>query len=146
MAKRVKRPAESWWYTLKADEQLPAEEQSRFLLRPLTGAERMRVFDDISDTTRAPDGTVTILQRGFRQARELVLSHVESIENFPAGEAQPWPAKASERERYLEMMDDLDVWEVGNEIREHSRLEPDAAPAPAEARDAEAEAQSVPNS
>ena len=142
MAQRAKRPAEAWWYVLTKDRELPREEQSRFLLRPLTQAERMRVWDDFSVRTTGGDGTTQIADRSFQQAYGLALSNIAEVENFPAGEPQAWPSKEAARRQYLNTIDDMDVWELGNEIRERSSLDREAA---AEA-DAEAEEHSVPNS
>ena len=130
MAQRAKRPAEAWWYVLEADRELPQEEQSRFLLRPLTQAERMRVWDDYSVKTRGEDGTIQIADRAFQQAYRLCLTNIAEIENFPAGEPQAWPSKEVARRAYLNTMDDLDVHEVGNEIRERSSLDREAAAEP----------------
>lgn len=106
MAKAVKRPAESWFYVLRRDRELDEREQSKFLLAPMTFAQRAAFQDD---AIRRPD-------RIYQSAGDLVLSHVVSIDNFPAGEPQPWPKKPEERQRYIELFDDDLVLELGNEI------------------------------
>lgn len=149
MAQRAKRPAEAWWYTLKKDEGLPKEEQSRFLLRPLTQAERMRVWDDYTVVSKDANGERVVADRSFQQAYGLALTNIADVENFPAGEAAPWPSKKPARMEYLNTMDDMDVWELGNEIREHSALEKPVTEKPAkegEKVDAEEDEHSVPNS
>lgn len=60
--------------------------------------------------------------RVFRNAGEIVVTHVVSIENFPARSPQPWPKDREDRERYLEQLDDDDVLELGNEVWVRSTL------------------------
>lgn len=132
MPKKKIRPVESWWYVLPSERENPPEQQSRFLLRPLSQADRMAVWDDLQrirvERGDGPRGETTIQKRDFQSALELVVSHLERTENFPLGEPQPWdPAWSEERKRsYLEMLDDLDVYLIGNEIRDHAVVEPAA--------------------
>lgn len=116
MAKATKRPAEAWVYLLKDDLTLPPEQQSRFTLRPMTYVERAAVHDDFLRVETLPDGTRVDVSRVYRNAWEVLIEHLVSIENFPAGEPQPWPTDRAARERYLEMLDDEMVLELGNEI------------------------------
>lgn len=116
MAKRAKRLVESWAYVPRAERALPAEEQTLFRLRPMTQSERLTANDDLVLTTNAPDGSQIIASRARIVARRLCLQHIESVENFPAGDAVPWPTERTEREKYLETMDDELVHEVGNEV------------------------------
>lgn len=127
MAKVKKRVAGSWSYVLLGDRSLPPDQQSVFVLRPLTGAERERVVDEVSQRIYQADGSVRVISRMRTIARELVLSHVESIERFPVGAPKAWPKEPDERQRYLEDMDDDDVFEVGNEIFNRSALGPEEA-------------------
>jgi hypothetical protein len=126
MAKAVKRAAESWRYVLTADRELPPEEQTTFSLRPLTQAERAWAQDNLARTHFRPDGAREAVQRTHQLARELCLTNIEGIENFPAGEPKAWPESREDRERYLEQLDDAAVTEVGNQIWERSQLEPAA--------------------
>lgn len=126
MAEAARRPIEAWWYVLPSDRDLPAEKQSRFLLKPLSQAERMEAWDE-SDWVSI-DGTTgerTVKPRGFRQARELVIRNLVDVENFPASKPDPFPKGGSQAERtaYIEKLDDIDLFLIGDEIRKHSSLE-----------------------
>lgn len=128
MPKATKRQTEAWWYVLMSERKNEKADQSRFLLKPLTQAERMRVWDDHNWVTVNPaDGSSAVSSRGLQQAHALVLSNLVEVENFPLDGPKPWPAKGSraEKETYLEMLDDMDVFEIGNAIREKSVLEPE---------------------
>jgi hypothetical protein len=116
MAKAVKRPAESWVYVLKADRDLPMEEQSRFTLRPMTHNERAAAHDDLVRTRVSPDGDKTVQARTRQQALVIALRHIVSIENFPSENPQPWPATTEARAAYVEQLDDEYVLELGNEV------------------------------
>lgn len=121
MAKAAKRPAEAWTYVLKADRALEPSQRSVFTLAPMTYAQRA-VINDSMVLSALDDSRV------YRTAGEMVLSHIASIENFPAGEPQPWPADRASRERYLEMLEDGAVLELGNEIWSRSALGKDEEP------------------
>lgn len=126
MAEAARRPIEAWWYVLPSDRELPAEKQSRFLLKPLTQAERMEVWDESDWVSVNPEtGERTIRPRGFRQARELVLRNLVDVQNFPVSSPKPFPKDGTraERETYINDFDDIDLFLIGNEIREHSSLE-----------------------
>lgn len=116
MAMKMKRPASSWTYVLSVDEDKPVEEQSRFLLRPLTVSERAAIRDDIARVHTAADGSQVTTTRTYGQGIEIVLEHVVSIENFPAGAPEPWPEAIAERRRYLEGLDDAWIQEIANEV------------------------------
>lgn len=113
MAKAIKRPAESWSYVLRADRELEESERSIFVLAPLTYAERAAMRDDVLRGKT---------DRVYREAGDVFLSHVVSIENFPGGNPVPWPSDRDARVRYLELLDDLHVLEVGNEIWARSSI------------------------
>ena len=136
MARRSEAAVESWWYVLEDDRELPKEEQSRFLLRPLTVAERARIYDDI----------IGDQSRTYQGALDLMYTHVERIENFPAGAPEAWPATRKERERYLSTFPLTYMAEIGGEIIGRAGLGPAKVPEPDAPRDAVEEAQSVPNS
>jgi hypothetical protein len=122
MAQRKQRMAGSWTYVLTSDRARPVAEQTRFVLRPLTGAERERYMDEMS-IAESENGTVLLHPRTRSATRHVAITHIERIDNFPVGEpAQPWPASAAERETYLEMLDDGAVFEIGNEIYLRSSL------------------------
>lgn len=124
MPNATKRQVESWWYVLLSEREKPKAEQSRFFCRPLRQYERMHVWDDSAWITIDADGKKTVSARGFQQAHELCLTHLVATENFPLDEVKPWPDKGSkeEKEAYLEMLDDMDLFEIGNAIREKSTL------------------------
>lgn len=122
MAKKVPRPAGSWTFVLAADRTLPDGEQSRFTVSPLTITERAIVRDEIARIHTQPDGSKSIISQNRRQGVEIALHHIVSIENFPVGEPQPWPKGNEERLRYLEMLGDDSVQEIGNEIWTRSEL------------------------
>lgn len=122
MAKAKKRPAEAWTYILKSDRALPQEEQSRFTLRPMTYVERAALLDDLQRTDIERDGRVIETMRVHRNAWALALAHIVAVENFPAGEPQPWPEDRAAREHYMDQIDNDDVLEIGNEIWTRSGL------------------------
>lgn len=122
MAIEVERSRQDFWYVLRADRDLPAEQQTRFRCSHLTAAERMRVYDRASWITTDKDGAQALNSRSFEQALELVVTHVQKIENFPVGAPVEWPEGRAERLQYLERFADLDIFEVGNAIREQGSL------------------------
>lgn len=117
--KPVKRSFGTWKFIPPSDRNLPAAEQTTFVLKPLTQLQRMEVWDNLrwvnADGTQVP--------RAFVQARELCLSNIESIQNFPVGDPRPWPESMKDRAEYLDQLDDMDVLIIGNEIRDHSGLD-----------------------
>jgi hypothetical protein len=128
MAKAKKRGAGSWTYVLYADRELPDEQQSRFILRPLTGAERDYVTDNSWRIVTMPNGSIERVSRMRTVARELVLTNLQSVERFPIDQPVAWPATRAEREKYLDdHLDDEDVFEIGNQIYERSSLGPEEA-------------------
>jgi hypothetical protein len=121
MAKKRTRSAESWRYVLKADRMLPEKEQTVWILRPLTQAERAEVQDNFVRLHHMPSGGTVVERRDHRQTLELCLTNIEDVENFP-GDAPTklkWPANPDDhnaRAAFLEQVDDADVHEIGNEI------------------------------
>lgn len=124
MARRSTSAVEAWSYTPRSDRDLPVGDQSRFRFRPLTQAERLAALDASEIVHVSGTGERTVQQRSFSQARELVLLALIGTENFPAGEPLPYPASAaaSERSRYVEMIGDALVFELGNHVFDHSTL------------------------
>jgi hypothetical protein len=122
----TKRQVEAWWYVLQSERDKPQAEQSRFLLKPLTQAERMRVWDDSSWVAIDKNGSKSITARGFQQAHELCMTNIEEVQNFPLDGPKLWPKSKPERLDYLALLDDMDVFEIGNAVREKSTLEPEA--------------------
>lgn len=120
MATKIARPAESWPYVLKIDREAPSEQQSRFVLRPMTQGERAAMRDEIARVHREKDGARSVISRTNRVGVEIALAHIVSIENFPAGAPQPWPADAADREKYLEMLGDSWLQEIADEVWEKS--------------------------
>jgi hypothetical protein len=153
MPKKYARPAEAWTYVLYPDRALPLDQQSRFTLRPLTQAEKLAMLDGLNWVNVHTDGTQEVMPRAYSQALELCLSHIDGVENFPNDGPIAWPAKGSDRQKadYLAMLSDMDILELGNEIRYHAQPllatpAPVSAP-PAEAGTPQAEAvAAVPNS
>ena len=127
MPNATKRQVEAWWYVLVSEREKPMNEQSKFLLKPLTQGERMRVWDDSSWVAIAKDGSRSITARGFQQAHEILMSNLVETQNFPLDGVKAWPANGSgaDREAYLEMLADLDVFELGDVIRNRSTLGPE---------------------
>lgn len=123
MPKRVHRSAESFTYILAADRALPLDQQSRFRFRPLTQAEKLAVLDDLNWVQINADGSRELRPRSMSQARQLVLSNLEAAENFPTDGPVAWPAEGTreQKERYLDMLDEMDVYELGNEVRHHAQ-------------------------
>jgi hypothetical protein len=123
--KRQQRSAEAFTVVLLADQSLPVDQQSRFRFRPLTQAEKLAVLDGLNWTRITREGETELMPRSFQQARELVIDHLEGAENFPTDGPMPWPATASreEKAKYLEMLSEFDLLELGNELRH--RAQPD---------------------
>lgn len=126
MAKAKQRSAESFRYVLVGDRELPPEQQTTFVLNPLTGPERARVRDEAVVTVVAPTGERRIIDRTYQQSRETVQAHLVSIENFPLGAPKAWPTKLSEQAAYMDLFDDGDLLELHNELFTRSWLGDDA--------------------
>jgi hypothetical protein len=127
MPNATKRQVEAWWYVLRSERDKPKDEQSRFRCNPLTQAERMRVWDDHNwVTVNGQTGDRSITSRGLQQAHALCVTQIIEVENFPLEGPKPWPGSKAARETYLEMLDDMDVFEIGNAIREKATLEVEA--------------------
>ena len=123
MAKKAQRAVEEFAYTPKADLAL-SDEQSRFRFRPLTQSERLNALDTSEKIVVDGGGERSVQPRGFAQARELVLLTLVSTDNFPAGEPVDYPAMKShaEKSNYLEMVDDILLFELGNYVFSRSAL------------------------
>ena len=122
MATAQKRAAESWRYVLNTDRALPEEQQSTFILTPLNPIERADARDGMVRRVVGVTGETTVSQRDKRLSVEFCLTHIRSIENFPAGAAKPWPDDADDRLAYLDMLGDTALQELGNEIWVRSEL------------------------
>lgn len=139
--KKIIRQHGTWEYVPKADRNLPTEEQTTFVLKPLTQLERMEMWDSSSWIEHDEAGRSVIRRRSFELAREVCLSHISEVKNFPAREplhdpgdastvigygaadhSEEWPKDEAQRIKYLEQMDDFVILELGNEIRDHSSL------------------------
>jgi hypothetical protein len=83
----------------------------------------MEVWDDIEWAKPDGKGGQVIVPRAFQLSREICLTNISDVENFPPGAAQPWPQSRVEREKYLEQFDDFDLLLIGNEIRNKAVLE-----------------------
>lgn len=128
MPNATKRQVEAWWYVLASERNRPQAEQSRFKVKPLTQAQRMRIWDDHNWVTVDKEGQRAITSRGLQQAHELCVSQLLEVQNFPLEGPTPWPVDGSkgEKEAYLEMLEDIDVFEIGDAIRTKSTLEVEA--------------------
>jgi len=130
--KTPRRPHGSWRFIPPEDRALPPEEQTVFVLRPLTQEERMASWDNGAWSQRSEDGSKTILPRTFRLARENCLSHIEDVVNLQvpnsAGDGYTvpiWPKNGTpeEKAKFLEVLGDVEVLIVGNEILDRSSLD-----------------------
>jgi hypothetical protein len=128
MATQRKRSAETWRHVLTRDLGLPPEEQTTFVLRPLTQVERAEARDNLARIHALPDGATATVTRTHRLSLDLVLSNTVAVENFrnDKGVVLPWPEERDARLVYLDGLEDEDVKEVGNEIWVHSTLGGDA--------------------
>jgi hypothetical protein len=115
MAKAKKRSAESFAYVLEKDRELPPDQQTRFMLRPLTTGERHSLFERATERIEVPGG-VRVISHTLSIAREVCRDHIESIDRFPSDKPVPWPQKTKERDEYLDQFDDLDLVEIYNEL------------------------------
>lgn len=122
MATAQKRAAERWRYVLDVDKALPEEQQSGFILTPLSQLERAEARDNFARRVVARSGETTVSKRDSRMCVEFCATHIAEVENFPVGAPKPWPAMPEERYRYLEQLDDAWVQELGNEIWVRSEL------------------------
>lgn len=109
-------------YVPRDDRALPPEEQTTFLLTPLTLDERAGAYDTISTTVLDPSGTQTQRSGVWRQSVELFVTHVIGIENFPAGAPEPWPATREARLTYMEQIDILIIGEVATVLRDAAAM------------------------
>lgn len=116
MAKKRARLAEPWVYVLRRDRQLPPEEQSKFTLRPLTISERAVAGSGLVSLVAFADGTRETHRRETIVSLNLALQNIVAVENFPSDKPEMWPDGREARLRYLEQLDDEDVFELGNEI------------------------------
>lgn len=123
MPKAFRRAAESWRYVLRRDRDLPLEQQSVFVLRPMTLTERAAAHDDMARVEHKPDGGRLVLARTRQQAVAIVLSHVVSTDRFPLDAPAPWPPDPAAQLAYLEQLEDADVDELGDEIWYHSTVD-----------------------
>lgn len=123
MAKKFKRPTQSWEYVLDRDRELAPEEQSRFLLRPLTVSERAAVHSGLVTLMEGPDGTRQTQSRLNIVGVNIAVQNIVSVENFPSDEPKAWPDSREERLKYLEQLSDDDVQELANEVFAKSTID-----------------------
>lgn len=126
------RPKGTWTFITRDDLKLPANEQTRFTLLPLTLDQRMNAWDNLKWVN--DDGSMT--PKTFQQALHLCLMNVVDVENFkapragtedsetPDYEVIPFPKDGSETQKrvFFERMADIDILLVGNEIRTRSTI------------------------
>lgn len=121
---KATRKAEVFTLVPEEDKGKPPEQQVTFHVRPLTQSERMHMYDEMSVTEIKGDGTRVRHDRSWQQARELVRDHVIDIAGTNG--MGPWPVSETDRETFLEQLDDFVVFEIGNEIRERAAMRPAA--------------------
>lgn len=121
MAKPVERVVEPFEYILPADLELPADQQTIFTFRPMKQRERLAVLDD-SGTISFQAGERRINDRTYQQGYEIVLAHLEKVQNFPPGAPVDWPKTEAERIKYLERLSDIDIMLLGNAVIQRSIL------------------------
>jgi len=123
MPRKPVNPAESYWFILPDELDLPAAEQGRFKLAPIPMAEVHLVWDARERVTTA-GGVLLTESRAFQQTRELVLDYLLATDNVPSDAPSPWPgqdAPRAERERWLaENLTPINVAVLGAEIRSRS--------------------------
>lgn len=123
MPKKFKRSTESWEYVLERDREAPPEEQSRFMLRPLTVSERAAVHSNLVMLAEATDGTRQTQTRSHIVGVSIAVQNIVGVENFPSDQPTPWPATRDERLKYLEQLHDDDVQEIANEVFAKSTID-----------------------
>lgn len=131
MAKKSTRPTEPFWFTLPSDKDRPQTEQSRFRFRPLNQRERMEAMDNVEAVTVAATSERQLRFRTFQQARETVLKTLIETENFPSDAPLPYPGDREAQSRYVEMLDDADLYACGEHVFSHSTTGSDAVDTPA---------------
>lgn len=124
----TKRATATWRFVLPEDRELEEKERTTFILSPLKQGERMDVWDSLKTVDEDGDGNRRIRSHSYRQSLELCISHIEDVENFPAGAPKAWPRNGSDEEKaqYLDELKDVAVLVIGTEIRGHSILEEEA--------------------
>ena len=120
--KAILRPTGTQKYIPFSDRTLPPEEQTVIYYKPLTAGERAAAFDNLSVSELQESGKLLQRSQAWQVHRELCLTQIERVENFPAGAPQPWPTDAAARETYLEQFDDFVVNEIGAAIRDGSTM------------------------
>lgn len=120
------RPTGTTRYVPLDDRRLPPEEQTVIYYRPLTAGQRAEAYDGLSVSEIAVDGKLLQRNCGWQVHRELCLTQIERVDNFPPGAPEPWPTDRAAREAYLDRIDDLVVNEIGVAIREGSMMPADA--------------------
>jgi len=130
-------PNAEYRYILECDRNLPAEEQTVFILRPLTYAEYTQIEDNVIESTSE-------VRRGYRkkggdefkmkilsgsQEKRILCSGIKRIENFKDenGNEIEWDFhwKDSDKMKVLSMLKPVYRRELANVITEASYLDED---------------------
>jgi hypothetical protein len=116
MARTNNRATSAFTYVLVSDRELPPEQQTEFVLRPLTVDEYAAAIDGIVRTVVDREGTRTVVNRTRQQGIALALDHIIDVHNFPVGSPQPWPDEREKRRDYLGMLMPADLHEVTEQL------------------------------
>lgn len=119
----VKRPTEAIVYVPETDRELPADQQTKITLRPMTQAERIAAIDD-EDVLEVGGSAARVRGRQWRRNYELARDHITAVEHFPVDDPKPWPATGAraEKEAYLALMPEAAVFLIGQAVFERSVL------------------------
>lgn len=115
MAKSKRKAAEAWRYVLKEDRELPPEQQSTFVLRPMTMIEQAAYFD----AYRSGGGDGDTVWKGTVQ---LAVDHIANVENFPTDAPKEWPKDRTGQMAYLDEIGVDACFEIGNEVFRRSYI------------------------
>jgi hypothetical protein len=116
MARTNQRATAAFTYVLIGDRELPPEQQTEFVLRPMTVDEHAAAHDGLVRTVYDKDGNRTIVQRTRQQGVAIALEHIVDVHNFPVDKPQPWPEERAKRRDFLSLMMPGDVQEVAAEV------------------------------
>jgi hypothetical protein len=123
MASERPRLTGAWKYVLISDRSVPADQQSTFTLLPLTAGERDFYRDHYNSHVASGNGGGPEQVNNVSQtARSICLTHIEAVDNFPAGKPRAWPAGKDERAEFLDRLHDAHVVELGVEVFTRSFL------------------------
>lgn len=114
-------PTQTFDYVLRADRELPAEEQTVWKLRGLSHRERAQVEDNLA--TQGGDGQLSF--RIGSQRLEILKAGLLGFENFLDAEGRPVPFDrqgAAVHDRTLDRIAEADATELANAITARNSL------------------------